>query len=347
MEITAAMVKQLRETTGAGMMQCKQALAEAAGDIQKATQSLRKMGLASVAKRADRIAAEGRVEAYVHPGNRIGVLVEVNCETDFVARTDDFIRFCKEVALQVAATSPKWVSVEDVAPEAIEEQKTLARTRLSGEGRFGKRSGRPDGPGSREILRGACPPQAAGHPRRKQERRRDAPRSGREAGRKPAHQPVQLLPPRRGRIGSIVSQPDEDSSKPPRWKRILLKLSGEILAGEQKSGLHHPTVRTLAEQIADVHRMGCEMAIVVGGRKHLPRRRGRADRDGARQRRHDRDAGDRHQCPGTPGAPGARGSAHESPDGHQDGAGGRAPDSPAGDPPPGKGTGRDPRGGDR
>jgi elongation factor Ts len=134
MEITAAMVKQLRETTGAGMMQCKQALAEAAGDVEKATQSLRKMGLASVAKRADRIAAEGRVEAYVHPGNRIGVLVEVNCETDFVARTDDFIRFCKEIALQVAATSPKWVSVEDVAPETIEEQKTLARTRLSGEG---------------------------------------------------------------------------------------------------------------------------------------------------------------------------------------------------------------------
>jgi elongation factor Ts len=134
MEITAAMVKQLRENTGAGMMQCKQALAETGGDVQKATEALRKMGLASVAKRSDRIAAEGRVEAYIHPGNRIGVLVEVNCETDFVARTDDFIRFSKELALQVAATSPKWVTIEGVPPPVIDEQKTLAREKLSSEG---------------------------------------------------------------------------------------------------------------------------------------------------------------------------------------------------------------------
>jgi elongation factor Ts len=134
MEITAAMVKQLREDTGAGMMQCKKALAESAGDVPKATEVLRKMGMASLAKRADRIAAEGRIEAYIHPGSRIGVLVEVNCETDFVARTDDFIRFCKELALQVAATSPKWVTVEDVPPAAIDEQKGLAREKLGSEG---------------------------------------------------------------------------------------------------------------------------------------------------------------------------------------------------------------------
>jgi elongation factor Ts len=134
MEITAEMVKQLRDNTGAGMMQCKKALSEFAGDVQKATEALRKMGLASVAKRADRIAAEGRIEAYIHPGSRIGVLVEVNCETDFVARTDDFIRFCKEVALQVAATSPKWVAIEDVPPAVIDEQKALSREKLAAEG---------------------------------------------------------------------------------------------------------------------------------------------------------------------------------------------------------------------
>ncbi len=134
MEISAAMVKELREQTGAGMMQCKQALAESEGDVAKATEILRKMGLASVAKRAERAAAEGRIEAYVHPGNRIGVLVEVNCETDFVARTDDFIRFCREVALQVAATAPRWVKAEDVPAGVIEEQKGAAHSKLVSEG---------------------------------------------------------------------------------------------------------------------------------------------------------------------------------------------------------------------
>jgi elongation factor Ts len=137
MEITAAMVKQLRESTGAGMMQCKQALAESGGDVHKATEALRKMGLASVAKRADRVAAEGRIEAYIHPGSRIGVLVEINSETDFVARTDDFIHFCKEVALQVAATSPRWVNIEEVPPSVIAEQKAAAQERLSGDGLSG------------------------------------------------------------------------------------------------------------------------------------------------------------------------------------------------------------------
>jgi len=131
MEITAAMVKQLREQTGAGMMQCKWALAEAEGDVAKATEALRRMGLASVAKRADRVAAEGLIEAYVHPGSKIGALVEVNCETDFVARTEEFARLCHDVALQVAATGPRWVRLEDVPEEVIEDQRRQARDRLA------------------------------------------------------------------------------------------------------------------------------------------------------------------------------------------------------------------------
>lgn len=134
MEVSAAMVKELRERTGAGMMQCKKALAEAGGDVEKAIEALRKMGLSAVAKRAERTAAEGRIESYVHAGNKIGVLVEINCETDFVARTDDFIHLCREVALQVAATCPAWVRIEDVPADIVETQTRKIRERLSGDG---------------------------------------------------------------------------------------------------------------------------------------------------------------------------------------------------------------------
>jgi elongation factor Ts len=138
MEIKAGMVKELRDRTGAGMMQCKKALAEAEGDMEKATEAIRKMGLASLAKRAERAAGEGRVEAYIHPGNRLGALVEVNCETDFVARTEDFVHLCREVAMQVTATGPTYVHVEDVPSERIEEQKREARSRLADEGLSGE-----------------------------------------------------------------------------------------------------------------------------------------------------------------------------------------------------------------
>ncbi len=138
MQITAAMVKELRDTTGAGMMQCKKALTEADGDVAKANEALKKMGLASIAKRADRAVCEGRVEAYIHPGNRIGTIVEINCETDFVARTDDFIKLCREVALQIAATAPTHIDAEDLPSEVIEEHKREARTRLADEGLKGE-----------------------------------------------------------------------------------------------------------------------------------------------------------------------------------------------------------------
>ena len=116
-EISAKAVKELREKTGAGMMDCKRALQAAGGDMEAATRALRAKGLADVAKRAGRAANEGLVDSYIHAGGRIGVLVEVNCETDFVARTDDFRSFVHEVALHIAAARPEYISAEEVPEE--------------------------------------------------------------------------------------------------------------------------------------------------------------------------------------------------------------------------------------
>ncbi|OFO60140.1 elongation factor Ts [Peptoniphilus sp. HMSC075B08] len=124
MAITAAMVKELREKSGAGMMDCKKALTETNGDMDKAVDFLREKGLASVAKKSSRIASEGLVESYVH-GGRIGVLVEVNSETDFVAKNEEFQNFVKDIAMQIAAVAPKYVSREEVPAEEVEHEKNI------------------------------------------------------------------------------------------------------------------------------------------------------------------------------------------------------------------------------
>jgi len=134
-EITAAMVKELRERTGAGMMDCKKALAETGGDLQKAVDSLREKGLAAAAKKAGRVTAEGLVDAYIHPGAKVGVLLEVNCETDFVARTDDFRALVHDLALQVAAARPEYVRREDVPAEAIAREKEILAAQAAAEGK--------------------------------------------------------------------------------------------------------------------------------------------------------------------------------------------------------------------
>ena len=126
-EISAAMVKQLREKSGAGIMDCKNALAECDGDIEKAIEFLRKKGLATAQKRAGRATKEGAIQAYIHMGGKIGVLVEVNCETDFVAKTDDFTEFVKNIAMHIAATNPLGIVQEDVPAEAIEKEKEIYR----------------------------------------------------------------------------------------------------------------------------------------------------------------------------------------------------------------------------
>ncbi len=125
MSISADQVKRLREMTGAGMMDCKRALQESGGDVDKAVELLRQKGLAAASKRAGRVASEGVVEAYIHGGGRIGAMVEVNCETDFVANTEEFRSLARDIAMQVAAHDPEWVSREDVPEEVLAQERKI------------------------------------------------------------------------------------------------------------------------------------------------------------------------------------------------------------------------------
>jgi elongation factor Ts len=131
MTTTAEMVRQLRDKTGAGVMDCKEALAHGQGDLERAIDYLRKKGMASVAKRAHREARDGVVGTYVHAGAKLGVLIEVNCETDFVARTDHFQELVKALAMQVAAANPQWVSIEDVPPATVEREREIYRQQMA------------------------------------------------------------------------------------------------------------------------------------------------------------------------------------------------------------------------
>jgi elongation factor Ts len=135
MEINAAQVKELRESTGAGIMDCKQALQEAGGDVEKATRVLREKGLAGAQKKAGRIAADGMIDAYIHINNRIGVLLEVNCETDFVARNESFRVMVHDIAMHIAAAKPLYVSSEDIPEAVLGEEREINRIRALQEGK--------------------------------------------------------------------------------------------------------------------------------------------------------------------------------------------------------------------
>jgi len=134
-QVTPQMVKELRERTQAGMMDCKRALEATGGDMEKAVAYLREKGLAAAAKKAGRVAAEGLVEAYIHPGGRIGVLIEVNCETDFVAMTDEFRQLARDLAMQVAASRPQYVSRDQVPEAVLEEERRIYRATALNEGK--------------------------------------------------------------------------------------------------------------------------------------------------------------------------------------------------------------------
>ena len=134
-EITAQLVKQLRERTGAGMMECKNALVEANGDMAEAEVVLRKRGIASAARSPARTTKQGLIGTYIHPGGQLGVMVEVNCESDFVARTDDFQELVHDIAMQIAAADPQFVRKEDVTAEALEKEKEIQRARALAEGK--------------------------------------------------------------------------------------------------------------------------------------------------------------------------------------------------------------------
>jgi len=133
--VSANDVKTLRERTGAGMMDCKKALVEGNGDIEKAIEFLREKGLAAAAKKSGRIAAEGIVDSYIHLGGKIGVLVEVNCETDFVAKTDEFKALVRDIAMQIAASKPAYISSDEVPADEIEKEKTILRAQALNEGK--------------------------------------------------------------------------------------------------------------------------------------------------------------------------------------------------------------------
>jgi elongation factor Ts len=135
MEVNATTVKELREKTGAGVMDCKKALAECAGNLEKAVDYLRQKGLAAAAKKMSRVAAEGLVGAYIHAGGKIGVMVELNCETDFVARTPEFQALLKDIAMQVAAASPRYIRREDVPAEEIERERGIYRSQVLEQGK--------------------------------------------------------------------------------------------------------------------------------------------------------------------------------------------------------------------
>jgi elongation factor Ts len=140
-EITAAAVKALREKTGAGMMECKRALTETGGDEAKAIQFLRERGLASAKKKEGRVAAEGVVGSYIHMGGKVGVLVEVNCETDFVARTDEFQSLVKDIAMHIAASEPRYVSREEVPADVLDKEREISRAQAKNDP---KNANKPD-----------------------------------------------------------------------------------------------------------------------------------------------------------------------------------------------------------
>ncbi|MBW1850492.1 MAG: translation elongation factor Ts [Deltaproteobacteria bacterium] len=137
MEISASLIKELREKTGVGIMDCKMALKECDGDIGKAINYLRKKGIATAKKRGGRVASQGQVQSYIHAGGKIGVLVEVNCETDFTAKTEDFTNFAKDLAIQIAATMPIAIDQENVPDDVLETEKDIYATQA-------KESGKPD-----------------------------------------------------------------------------------------------------------------------------------------------------------------------------------------------------------
>ena len=137
MEISAEQVKKLREKTGVGLMDCKEALRSANGDMEKAVDYLREKGLAKLAKRTGRATTEGSVSAYIHTGGKIGAMAEVNCESDFVAKTGEFLTFVKDVVMQIAASSPLYVRREEVPPEVLEREKTIYRNQA-------RESGKPE-----------------------------------------------------------------------------------------------------------------------------------------------------------------------------------------------------------
>ena len=196
--ISAAQVKELREKTGAPMMDCKKALTEAKGDLEQAVVLLRKKGISVAGKKASRVTKEGAVASYIHAGGKIGVLVEVNCESDFVARTDDFKELVHDIAMHIAASDPKFVRKEDVTPEAFEREKDIYRAQAAATGKP-PAGGREDRRRQDEqVLRGGLPAGAAFHQGPDHHHRPADRHQDRQAGREHRGPPLRPLQGGRG-----------------------------------------------------------------------------------------------------------------------------------------------------
>ncbi len=347
MEISAQLVKQLRERTGAGMMECKSALVEAKGDLAEAEVVLRKKGIASAAKKSTRSTKQGVIGSYIHPGAQLGVLIEVNCESDFVARTDDFQELVHDLAMQVAAADPQFIRKEDVTAGGARQ-----RARHPARPRAGRRQAREDARQDRrrpheQVLRRGLPVRAALHQGKHHHHRRSDQDQDRQAGRE--HFGVALRALQGGRHGVRPIHPDPRQPRPSspclRYRRILLKLSGEVLAGEGSFGIDPARVQALAEEVAEVARTGVQIGLVVGGGNFF---RGVA----AAAQNMDRVAADHMGMLATvinalalQDALEKAGRADARDDRHRDARGGRAVHPPPGDPASGKRPHRDLRGG--
>src|SRR3989304_5289735 len=237
MASSAELVKELRERPGAGVMDCKAALEASKGDLQGAVEHLRKKGLADAAKKQHREARDGLVHAYIHPGGRIGVLLEVNCETDFVARTDDFQQLVKDLAMQVAAASPLYVSREQVPGPVVEREREIYRQQMADQKK---------------------PPQVV-----------DKIVEG-KLEKFFSESCLLDQPFIKDASGKSCSRLSSEALVKPVYKRILLKLSGEALAGDQGYGLDPSTLVQIAEEIKEVVNLKVGIAIVIGGGGSFP-----------------------------------------------------------------------------
>ena len=268
--IGAEAVKQLRELTGAGFMDCKHALEATDGDLERATALLREKGLSAAASKSGREAREGLVSSYIHTGGRIGVLIEVNCETDFVARTDEFQKLVRSLAIQVAGLAPEFVTVESIPADvlAAKREELLADHLVQGKPEA-IRGQIVDGQ-LREVAAAGRPLRAA-IPRHGPDRRRAGDGSGGPHRRAHPRAPLHPLRARGGAVsdapaGVIASGPGaSDKAGGPRYSRILLKISGEALLGDRQYGVDPAMTSFIAKQIGDVQAAGVEVAVVVGG----------------------------------------------------------------------------------
>ena len=262
-EITAQLVKELRERTGAGMMECKSALKEAGGDIAEAEVVLRKRGIASAGKKSARATRQGLIGSYIHHGGQLGVMVEINCESDFVARTDDFQELVHDIAMHIAAADPQFIRKEDVTEAALEKERDIQRARALNEGKPEKMVDK--------IVEGRMAKYFEEVCLLEQPFVKEASISvGSLIKTKIAKLGENITVARfvRFKVGDVAAA--ESGGIPPRatvprFNRILLKLSGESLAGGGAFGINAERVRELAGEVAEVAAAGVQTGIVVGG----------------------------------------------------------------------------------